>query len=131
MPAYFAYGANMDRAAMAQRCPRSKAQGTASLDNYALAIMNEGWLTITPAPGLLVHGVLWDLDEADLPALDAFEDVPGGLYSKAVLTVGAVQALVYIGTNCGPGPPRPDYLAAVISAAQDWGLPLEALAAHA
>ena len=128
MPLYFAYGANMDRAAMAQRCPRSKPLGTARLENHALAIMVEGWLTITPSPNAEVHGVLWDLAEADVAALDLFEDVPSGLYVKALLLVGEATALVYVGTNAGPGRARPDYLAAVIAAARDWGLPTAPLA---
>jgi hypothetical protein len=132
MTLYFAYGANMDRAGMAIRCPASRPLGVATLPGWRLAVMREGWLTIRPAPEALTHGVLWDLAETDAPALDDFEDVGGGLYIKQTLPViaeGATAAMVYVGTNDGPGAARGDYLAAVIAAARSWGLPDDALAA--
>ena len=129
---YFAYGANMDRAAMASRCPASRPLGAATLPGWRLAVMREGWLTVTPASGATTHGVLWELAETDAPALDDFEDVGGGLYVKQTLPViaeGAPSALVYVGTNAGPGTPRAQYLADVIAAARAWGLPDDKLAA--
>jgi len=129
---YFAYGANMDRAEMAARCPASRSLGMATLPGWQLAVMREGWLTVTPAPGVSTRGVLWNLAAADMPALDAFEDVGAGLYSKQTLNVVAqreVVALVYIGANAGPGVARADYLAAVTAAARGWGLPEAAWAA--
>jgi hypothetical protein len=61
MPLYFAYRSNMDVAAMARRCPRSKALGLARLERHRLAVMREGWLTAVRDPSSAVHGVLWDL----------------------------------------------------------------------
>lgn len=125
MPLYFAYGANMDRAAMAVRCPASRALGVATLPGWRLAVMREGWLTVAPAPDARTQGVLWNLAEADLPALDDFEDVGAGLYLKRTLAVIAereASALVYIGANAGPGVARGEYLAAVRAAARAWGL---------
>jgi hypothetical protein len=122
---YFAYGANMDRAGMALRCPASRPLGVATLPGWRLAVMREGWLTVTPATDALTHGVLWDLAEADVPALDDYEDVGSGIYTKETLSVIAphqVAALVYVGTNSGPGVARADYLAAVRAAARAWGL---------
>ncbi len=122
---YFAYGANMDRAAMAVRCPASRPLGVATLPGWRLAIMREGWLTVTPDPEAHTDGVLWELAEADVPALDAFEDVGAGLYLKQTLPVIAERetaALVYVGANAGPGVARADYLAAVMAAAWGWGL---------
>ena len=127
---YFAYGANMDRAAMALRCPSSKSLGVATLPGWRLGVMREGWLTVESALGVSTHGVLWDLAEADVPALDAFEDVDGGIYLKQTLPVIAAHetaALVYVGANVGPGVARVDYLAAVRAAARGWGLPDDAL----
>ena len=42
---------------------------------------------------------------------------------------GAVRALIYLGSNSGPGTVRRDYLEAVIAAARHWDLPLAALVA--
>lgn len=135
MPLYFAYGANMDVAGMAERCPRSKPLGLAKLMRHRLAIMREGWLTAARDPRGRVHGVLWDLALADVSALDRFEELGDGLYTKAAQPVvaagGPKRALVYFGANSGPGIARADYLASVIAAANHWRLPAEALAALA
>ncbi len=133
MPLYFAYGSNMDVAAMGRRCPRSKPVGLARLERHRLAIMREGWLTAVRAPRAAVHGILWDLALADVPALDRYEGVPKGLYAKVVQPVvaagGAKRALVYFGANAGPGVAKADYLAGVVAAARVAGLPAEAVAA--
>jgi hypothetical protein len=131
MPLYFAYGSNMDVAAMARRCPRSKPIGPARLERHRLAVMREGWLTAVRAPRSAVHGVMWAVALSDVPALDRYEGL--GLYAKVVQPVvaldGAKRALVYIGANSGPGVPNPEYLAGVLVAARAWGLPAEGLAA--
>ena len=133
MPLYFAYGANMDRAALAVRCPRSTPLGRACLMRHRLTVMREGWLSIARAPVARVHGVLWDLALADVAALDRFEAVGEGLYVKAVQPVlaetGPRRALVYFGANAGPGRARADYLREVLAAARAWELPREAIAA--
>lgn len=133
MPLYFAYGANMDVDAMARRCPRSTPIGLARLERHRLAIMREGWLTAVRAPLASVHGVLWDLALADVPALDRFEGLPKGLYAKAVQPVvaagGAKRALVYFGANAGPGAPNPGYMADIIAAGRAWRLPAAGIAA--
>lgn len=131
MPLYFAYGANMDRAQMAERCPRSAPLGPAILARHRLAVMREGWLTAARDPHARVHGLLWNLSLADVPALDRFEGLGEGLYVKAAQPViaagGAKRALVYFGANSGPGRVRPDYLRDIIAAARVWELPREAI----
>lgn len=132
MPLYFAYGANMDVAAMARRCPRSHALGVARLPRHRFAIMPNGWGNVTPDARHSVHGVLWDLALADVRALDAFEDVGRGLYRKIVLPVlkahgGSVRALVYIGKGEG-GLPRPEYIEAILNSALHWKLPASYIA---
>ena len=127
MPLYFAYGSNMDRDAMGLRCPASKPLGTARLRRHRLAIMREGYATVVRDPRREVWGMLWDLALADVPALDRYEGVAGGLYAKVQQSVlwvaGARRALVYVGRNAGPGLPRPGYLEAVLAAAKRTGLP--------
>jgi hypothetical protein len=133
MPLYFAYGANMDAGAMAPRCPRSKAFGPARLVRHRLAVMREGWLTVTRDPRSAVHGVLWELALADVAALDRYEGMVQGLYAKLTQPVvdeqGLRRAIVYVGANAGPGAARPGYIADVITAARSWPLPAEALEA--
>jgi gamma-glutamylcyclotransferase (GGCT)/AIG2-like uncharacterized protein YtfP len=132
MPLTFAYGANMDVAAMALRCPRSKPLGPARLMRHRLVAIHEGWLNVARDAHSTVHGVLWDIALADVAALDRYEGVREGLYVKSlqalVTEAGAKRALVYFGANAGPGILRADYLEAVIAAARHWRLPAEALA---
>ena len=132
MPLYFAYGENMDVEAMARRCPRSKALGLARLMRHRLAVMREGWLTATRDARANVEGVLWTIALADVGALDRFEGLADGLYAKAAQPVvaagGARRALVYFGTNAGPGVARADHIAAVLSAARRWKMPRATIA---
>ena len=133
MPLYFAYGANMSVEAMRERCPRGRPLGVARLMRHRLAVMREGWLTAARDSNGCVHGVLWELALSDIGALDRYEGVGEGLYVKRTQPVGfaggARRALVYFGTNSGPGVARPDYLAEVIAAARAWRLPEADLAA--
>jgi gamma-glutamylcyclotransferase (GGCT)/AIG2-like uncharacterized protein YtfP len=128
MPLYFAYGSNMNVEAMGRRCPRSKALGLARLERHRLAVMREGWLTAVRDPSSAVHGVLWELALSDIAALDRYEGLSQGLYSKAIQAVlaerGPKRAIVYFGANAGPGAMRPAYIAEVLAAARSWPLPL-------
>ena len=127
MPLYFAYGSNMDRGAMAARCPGSRPLGRARLPRHRLVIMQEGYASVVQDPRREVWGIVWDVPFADIPALDRYEEVASGLYRKAqqsVLTAaGPRRALVYLGRNGGPGRPRPDYMENVVAAAREAGLP--------
>ena len=119
--------------AMARRCPRSKALGLARLERQRLAVMREGWLTVIRDTRSAVHGVLWDLALSDVAALDRHEALPQGLYTKETQPIiaerGPKRAIVYFGTNAGPGVPRPAYIAEVLAAAKFWPLPAEGVAA--
>jgi hypothetical protein len=123
----------MDVAAMASRCPRSKALGLARLERHRLAVMREGWLTAVRNPSSAVHGVLWDLPLSDIPALDRHESLSQGLYVKLTQAViaerGPKRAIVYIGVNSGPGVLRSAYITEVLAAARSWPLPAGGVAA--
>jgi gamma-glutamylcyclotransferase (GGCT)/AIG2-like uncharacterized protein YtfP len=126
MTLYFAYGANMERAAMGRRCPAAQALGLARLRGWRYMIA-QGYGSVAPAPGSSVHGVLWRLTPRDLAALNAFESLDSGLYRRALLTVEAgphrVRALVYVGRRRGKCRPMPGYQERLVAAAQDWQLP--------
>ena len=127
MPLYFAYGSNMDAAAMAGRCPDSRPLGLARLDRHRFLVMRSGYASVRPDPAGAVWGLLWDLAAADEPALDRYEEVDAGLYDKAWRTVtaeaGMVRALVYLGRDPEPGTPQPGYGEAVLAAAEAAGVP--------
>ena len=127
MTLYFAYGTNMDRAAMRQRCPGGRAIGTGLLSGWRLLVTADGYVSIARQPGAQVHGVLWRLSPGDLAALDVYEAVASGLYRRRVLPVQAsgrkMTAQVYVGRSVALGRPRPGHMAIVVTAAQDWKLP--------
>lgn len=125
MPLYFAYGSNMDAAAMLARCPRSRPLGPARLARHRFALMADGYATVVRDPNRDVHGVLYDLALSDGPALDRYEAVAQGLYVKALQPVlrakgAATRALVYIGAAAASAAPKrlPGYLENVIEAAR-------------
>lgn len=127
MALHFAYGSNMDHAAMARRCPGAIALGHAVLADHRFLIMTEGYASVQRAPGREVHGVLWRLTPRDLAALNAYENIDGGLYSRAMMPVLSdsrrVSALVYLGRSRSEGRPKPGYMGAVIDAARTANLP--------
>jgi gamma-glutamylcyclotransferase (GGCT)/AIG2-like uncharacterized protein YtfP len=127
MPRYFAYGSNMSRNLMRRHCPRARALGTAVLADHRFIVMAEGFATIIAEPGQAVHGVLWELSDGDVAALDDYESVDTGLYRAATLPVyhagGVTSALVYIARSCEHGRPKPAYMKRVLAAARDWDLP--------
>jgi gamma-glutamylcyclotransferase (GGCT)/AIG2-like uncharacterized protein YtfP len=143
MPLYFAYGANMDVAAMAARCPRSRPLGRARLARHRLVVMETGYASVVRDNRATVHGLMWDLALSDTPALDRYEDVARGRYRKLVLPVlrensaGAAHALVYVGCTEREGAPRPGYMESVAAAARALELPapyvafLDSLISHA
>lgn len=127
MPLYFAYGSNMDQAAMRQRCPASKPLGIARLMRHRFIIFDEGYASVVRDPQRTVWGMVWDLALADVPALDRYESLSTGQYTKVVQPVvtgqGPRRAVIYIGRNAKPGTPKPGYMEGVIEAARHAGLP--------
>ena len=127
MPLYFAYGLNMDRAGMAERCPHAKPLGTARFPRHRFIVTKDGYASAIRDPREEVHGVLWDCSLGDIRVLDKFEDLASGLYVKlnqpVIVPGGAKRALIYIGRSGSPGRARPGYMEAVIAAAKDWALP--------
>lgn len=135
MPLYFAYGANMDAAAMARRCPASRIVGLARLARHRLVLTTDGYLSVTRDPAGTVQGVLWNLAIADVRPLDRFEGVDRGLYVKlhqpVITPDGPRRALIYVGAGAAGGTARPGYLEDVVAAARGVGLPVAYLTAIA
>jgi gamma-glutamylcyclotransferase (GGCT)/AIG2-like uncharacterized protein YtfP len=127
MTLYFAYGSNMHRGDMAERCAGAQPLGRAALHGWRYQIMQGGYASIARDLDAAVHGVLWQVDAEGLAKLDAYEDLASGLYTRAMLTVrrGAIRsrALVYVGGTQATGKPLPDYQERVIAAAEEWKLP--------
>ncbi|HEY8567498.1 MAG TPA: gamma-glutamylcyclotransferase family protein [Beijerinckiaceae bacterium] len=127
MPLVFAYGSNMDQAAMARRCPASRPLGPARLPRHRFVITTAGYASVERDPRRTAWGLLWDIAVADMPALDRYESTGTGLYRKAVVSViasgGPRRAVAYLARDSAPGTPRPGYLEGVLAAGQEIGLP--------
>jgi gamma-glutamylcyclotransferase (GGCT)/AIG2-like uncharacterized protein YtfP len=128
MRLYFAFGANMDVAGMAQRCPTARPLGRAELDHHRFAIVHPGYATVIPTRGARVHGVLWRISVRDLANLDAYENLPLGLYGRAEKPVRhearTLRAQTYFVHDPRPARVRPGYLEdCVLPAARHWQLP--------
>ena len=127
MTLYFAYGSNMDRAAMRRRCPGARAVGPAVLEGHEFFVGIDGWGSVKPSAGDSVHGVLWRLTPRDLAALHAYELLHQGLYDVRHLPVrfGArrLPAMIYLLRQRAPGRPKPGYVEMIAAAARAWKLP--------
>ena len=87
MTLYFAYGSNMCRAPMRARCPSAHEVGVATLAGHRFLVTADGYASVAPEPGGLVHGLLWRLAPRDIAALDAYESLDTGLYTVVTLPV--------------------------------------------
>jgi gamma-glutamylcyclotransferase (GGCT)/AIG2-like uncharacterized protein YtfP len=127
MTLHFAYGSNMSRALMRRRCPGARGLGPARLNGWRFVITRDGYASIVPESGAVVHGVVWSLTPRDLGALNAYESLDRRLYVRRVLPVliGARRraALVYVAPGRAAGRPQPGYQELVVAAAREWGLP--------
>jgi gamma-glutamylcyclotransferase (GGCT)/AIG2-like uncharacterized protein YtfP len=124
---HFAYGSNMSVPMMRRRCPDARLEGHAMLPGYRFMFMRNGYASIAPAAGARVLGLLWRLSPRDIAALNAYENLDGGLYRATTLAVVVagrnVGARVYVGRERACARPRPGYLDLVTQAARDAGLP--------
>jgi phage replication-related protein YjqB (UPF0714/DUF867 family)/gamma-glutamylcyclotransferase (GGCT)/AIG2-like uncharacterized protein YtfP len=124
--AYFAYGSNLCAGQMARRCPDASNPRLAVLTDHDWLINQRGVATVDPFAGSHVHGVVWQITDHDLAALDSAEGVPVR-YRRDRLTVhthdGPSHAWVYVDHRVTPGAPRPGYLERIIDGALHHGLP--------
>jgi cation transport regulator ChaC len=133
MPLYFAYGSNMNADQMAERCPGGRALGAARLANWRLTFTRDspkrggGVPHIERAPGDEVWGVLWDLAESHIDALDVYEGIAIGAYTREEIIVNHegrdVGCVVYVANPTGYKAPSKHFLAAVVEGAEAHGLP--------
>ena len=91
---FFAYGTLASGGMMAEKCPRAKFVSRAVLEGYRQTSLN-----ITPDEGSSVDGVLWEITDACIEALDAYENCPDWYQRKDVKVysekTGEVDAEVY------------------------------------
>ena len=127
---YFAYGSNLNKKRMLERCPNSKPKFTATLHNYKLIFSgwNRQWrggvASIKPFRGERVSGAVYEVTEACLRQMDKHE----AGYEKLNVTVfdednEPVPAITYIKSGqLEDSPPSQEYLAVIRQGYQDWGI---------
>jgi hypothetical protein len=99
------------------------------LERHRWIIMSDGYASVVAGASSDVHGLLWQLAIDDVPALDHYEEVSSGLYSKVVRPVrfgeATRYAFLYKGRRPSLGLPDPGYLAGIVDAASALRLPSE------
>jgi len=81
---YFAYGMNTNLAQMALRCPEANSLGKAVLYQYEFRFAHHADVVENSSSN--VQGVLWDITDQCLAALDALEGYPT-YYERKIVTV--------------------------------------------
>lgn len=125
---YFAYGSNIDRDQMSERCPGARLVGPGLLRSYRFRINSRGVATVVPDESAATWGVVWKITDEHRENLDEKEGVRFGTYSpkhvRIELSDGQVcNCLIYHAKDISPGIPRDNYLERIIWWAEKHGLP--------
>lgn len=126
---YIAYGSNLCLDQMASRCPNSKPICKTWLNDYKLVFQGRpigAHANVIPAEGHRVPVAVWEITPLDEKALDRYEGVAGGYYTKEIEEVeinGEMhEALIYIMTPSGYGIPADHYLDIIVEGYRDFNL---------
>lgn len=150
---YFAYGSNLNPEQMKRRCPGHRVVGLAALRDHKLSfpLTSHDWgggvASLAVAHGENAWGVVYDLTDEDLTALDTYEGFRGpgdqhNLYDREPVFVDLtrpddgsiprrVRALCYLARPSNPAPPSRRYLDTILEGARFHRLPDEYVAALA
>lgn len=132
---YFAYGSNLLRKQMQERCPRAHYVGIASAKGWQFEYdggKGEDWSdlpvgNIIPKRHGRVWGALYWLSPKDLKNLDSFEHVPKDYRHKTIEVRHPhgkpVKALAYVRPARPTGEPSKHYRKVVIMGAEQDSLP--------
>lgn len=125
---YFAYGSNLNRKQMRERCLDSKPMFTATLPNYKLVFV--GWsrqwrggiASIKSFRGEKVAGAIYEVTEECLRRLDKYE----AGYSRLKVMVfdedgNSIEAITYIKSGqLEEAPPSKEYVTIIQQGYRDW-----------
>lgn len=136
---YFAYGSNMERVQMKRLCPKGRFVSKAKLPDHELAFtkMSTYWgggvADLRPAKGKVVEGVLWEITEQDLKALDEYEGYPTAYIRKSVKVEAPdgkkIEAIAYFAAKPGREyAPSKRYMKTLIQGAEEHDLSPEYIA---
>ena len=130
---YFAYGSNLNRKQILERCPDSKPEFIATLPNYKLVFA--GWsrqwrggvASIRPFRGEKVLGAIYEISDRDLSRLDSYEGYPRNVNRLNVTVFNEddepIQAITYIKAGQSEETqPSPEYVSIIQGGYRDWGI---------
>jgi len=117
MQLYFAYGSNMSKEQMNNRCPNHKYFGHGTLKGFRWIITERGYANIIKSEADEVHGVVYKINEEDEASLDKSEGVLKGSYRKETLRIEIEKTnypcLVYIDPIEAEGSPKEEYVSRI------------------
>ena len=127
---YFAYGSNLNRKQMLERCPDSKPKLTATLPNYKLTFVgwNRQWrggiASIKPFRGEKVLGAVYEVSEQCLKRLDKYESSYNRLKVMVFDEDGKpFEVVTYIKSGRSEEEkPSTEYLSVIQQGYRDWEL---------
>ncbi|XP_056335766.1 gamma-glutamylcyclotransferase a [Danio aesculapii] len=134
---YFAYGSNLLKERLQLKNPSAVFHCVGRIQGYRLdfglsgdntnCAWHGGVATIQASEGDEVWGVVWRIDQQNLPSLDRQEQVDEGVYSPLQVKVETKEEPLFCRTykmnNFTPCSPSPQYKKVVCLGAQQNGLP--------
>lgn len=124
---YFAYGTNMNKEQISDRCSYAEPLSCAKYPEHKLIFNSRGVATIIPDSNSVVYGVLYEITQECLNKLDSFEGYPKHYDRKEIKVVNKdgdlVEATVYIANDTEEGEPRGDDLRKALKGAKQHNLP--------
>jgi gamma-glutamylcyclotransferase (GGCT)/AIG2-like uncharacterized protein YtfP len=126
---YIAYGSNLNRGQMKERCPDSKIIGSAVLRGYKLLFRShrnreEGYLTVEKNKRSKVPVGIYQISENDEKKLDIFEGVDTHDYKKERIAIkykgNYIAGLIYTMVDSKTGKPRDEYYNRVKTGYDEW-----------
>lgn len=128
------YGSNLNCRQMAQRCPTAQPIAVAWLEDYRLVYQGRpgnAHANVIPEKGQKVPVAIWEISAQDERALDRYEGVAGGYYTKEYVEIECngekVEALIYLMTPNPYNRPSDYYLDVIVHGYRDFNLPAEYL----
>ncbi len=130
---YFAYGSNLSRKQMSERCPNAQPKFIATLPNHKLIFAgwsrkwHGGTASIKPFQGEKVIGAVYEIPERDLGLLDKHEGYPAiyNRLNKMVITEDGdrVEAVTYSKREQSEETqPSREYVTLIQQGYRDWGI---------
>ena len=131
---YIAYGSNLNMKQMAWRCPGARVVAKSWIHDHRLVFQGRAFgahANIIPAEGYDVPVAIWEITAQNERALDRYEGVAGGYYTKETMEVEVAgkmkKALVYIMTPNPYGIPDDFYLETIARGYADFNLDVRVL----